>query len=110
MASVGFSVRWWNDTREAERHVRRCAALGVDSAAYVHAFDTARLKRASEAYWEAWEAEDGLAMARADTEIDAVVLDAVEAAGGASWSVDLVADVRSCFGSGLLQVVVEPGE
>ena len=108
MAFVGFSVRWWNDTREAERQARRCAALGVDSAAYVHAFDTARHTTAREAYWEAWEAENGLAMARADAEMEAVVLDAVEAVGGASWTVDLVADVRSCFGSALPQVVAEP--
>ena len=82
MAFVGFSARWWNDTREAERQARQCAGLGVDSAAYVHAFDTARHTKASEGYWEAWEAEDGLAMARADAEMDAVVLDAVEAVGG----------------------------
>lgn len=110
MAFVGFSLRWWNDTREAERQARRCAALGVDSAAYVHAFDTARHTKASEAYWEAWEAEDGLAMARADAEMDAAVLDALEAVGGASWSFDLVAEVRTCFGSGLPQVAVEPAK
>ena len=99
MAFVGFAARWWNDKRDAER----CAALGVDSAAYVQAFDTARNTKAWEAFWVALEAEDALEMARADAEMDAVVLDAVEAAGGASWTIDLVAEVRSCFGSGLPQ-------